>query len=316
MSEVSRVKGQSKSTRPTELLVLGIAHLTDRVQDAALAPAIERLARWKPDVIAVEQLPGELVDAYTREGGIYESLNVGGIDAARELAAIGRHHRSWPRPEAARIATAPETSAEDRVLAWLIAFEPWNALLAADHSSHLPPDVQEALARHAAQVGEVARVAVPLARQLGLDRLHHFDDHTGLECLNLAGQDWWERLCAAGYQDLVEPLVDRSDPPADVLKENIWPYWELLNSDDRVTESEEVESGVLVRIVDAFPVNRIRLAQWRTRNLYMAARLRTITAFAPGGRVLAIVGLAHKRPLHAALSVDQHDLRLVGLDEL
>lgn len=69
MSEVSRVKGQSTSTRPTELLVLGIAHLTDRVQDAALAPAIERLARWKPDVIAVEQLPGELVDAYTREGG-------------------------------------------------------------------------------------------------------------------------------------------------------------------------------------------------------------------------------------------------------
>lgn len=61
---------------------------------------------------------------------------------------------------------------------------------------------------------------------------------------------------------------------------------------------------------------RARNAQWRTRNLAMATRLRDATALIPGGRLLAIVGDSHVRPLRAALSVDQHDLELTDITDL
>lgn len=74
---------------------------------------------------------------------------------------------------------------------------------------------------------------------------------------------------------------------------------------------ERLESGGRADFPDPSGAVRARLAQWRTRNLATAARLREATGLVPGGRVLAMVGYSHARPLRAALATDQHDLRLL-----
>jgi hypothetical protein len=48
----------------------------------------------------------------------------------------------------------------------------------------------------------------------------------------------------------------------------------------------------------------------------MAGRLRSITGSYPGGRVLALVGHAHKGPLESALAADQWDLEIADISEL
>jgi hypothetical protein len=48
----------------------------------------------------------------------------------------------------------------------------------------------------------------------------------------------------------------------------------------------------------------------------MAGRLRAVTGGYPGGRVLALVGHAHKGPLEAALATDRWDLEIADISEL
>jgi hypothetical protein len=57
-------------------------------------------------------------------------------------------------------------------------------------------------------------------------------------------------------------------------------------------------------------VGRSRVAAWETRNLRMAANIREVAGFVPGGRVLVIVGSAHKPWLDAYLSM-MSDVRMV-----
>ena len=48
---------------------------------------------------------------------------------------------------------------------------------------------------------------------------------------------------------------------------------------------------------------RVRMAEWGTRNLRMAAHIREASADAVGGRVLTLVGAAHKPWLDAYLDM-------------
>lgn len=50
-------------------------------------------------------------------------------------------------------------------------------------------------------------------------------------------------------------------------------------------------------------VGRTRVAEWETRNLRQVANIREVASQRPGGRVLVIVGSAHKPWFDAYLSM-------------
>ena len=60
-------------------------------------------------------------------------------------------------------------------------------------------------------------------------------------------------------------------------------------------------------------VGRQRLAGWETRNMRMAANIREASAKAPGGRVLVVVGAAHKPWLEAYLDM-MSDVQIVDAE--
>lgn len=159
---------------PTELLVLGSAHLNAETTDAALQPTLERLLAWRPQAVAVEVLPGDVIQSYRLEGELYADLRVSGFPEALRLETQARKHRTWGRAEAEALALHPATPPSERVLAWLVALETVNALLAWTPDLLLPPDMADSMTAYAAWTGEIQ----PLARRLGHIRLHHCDDFT------------------------------------------------------------------------------------------------------------------------------------------
>ncbi len=105
---------------PTEVLVLGTAHLNHETTDTALALTLHRLEAWRPQAMAVELLPGEVIQGYRLEGPSYKDLRLGGYTTALRLEAEAKRYRSWTRSEAEAVALRGDTPSAERVLAWLV----------------------------------------------------------------------------------------------------------------------------------------------------------------------------------------------------
>jgi len=303
---------------PTQVLVLGTAHLNHEMPDAALRPTLRRLTDWQPDAVAVELLAGEVIQGYRAEGGSYADLRWGGFSSALQLEAEARQHRSWTRVEAEALALHPATPPAERALAWLVALEPANALLTWTPDLDLPGNVASAFARYAAHPSEVHRLAVPVARALDHPRLHHFDDFTDtrIERQIEALRQLWD---SPEFQVAVRqhPLMLRGpEKLRQAADTDYWEYLRFVNSPETVEESLDLEVGLYLRHPLPGGEPRSRVADWDTRNLFMAARLRMVTAHSPGGRVLALVGHGHKGPLEKAILALAPDVRLVALEEL
>lgn len=302
----------------TRLVVFGVTHLGRRgvpEPDEALVGVVDRIVQWRPDAIAVEVLPGDLVDSYLRLGGPYAGMRVGGLSEAATCAEAAGPYHDWDLWQARAIGADRGRSATERVLAWCAAYEPYTALLLTRTASDLPAQVRAALDAVVAKGSEVWRIAGVAAGHLGLDRLYPFDDHSE----GPGGQD----VSDTDHSDLMTSLAERAQPRVarieaelDEALDNgdLWPLWRRLNTPERVAASEELESGLFFG--SGTPLARRLLGEWRARNLLMAGRLRAVTALHPGRRVLAIVGQAHKGPLEAALRPGQSDVDLADVAEL
>jgi pheromone shutdown protein TraB len=62
-------------------------------------------------------------------------------------------------------------------------------------------------------------------------------------------------------------------------------------------------------------LDRNRAAMWEARNLAIAARIRAETAAHPGGKVLVVIGAAH-RPFIEAYLASMMDVQIVPLSQV
>lgn len=291
----------------TQVLIVGVAHLSAAVPDAAIARGRDLLRDWRPDLIGIENLPGHLVVEYEQRGGAFADFPVGGAPDARAGAAAVAAERPWDVWRARRVAVDPQSSLTDRVLGWLLAREPDNALLLPWREADLPEAAHTLLTRLEASPSERVRIGVAIAKEYGHRELIHFDDHAGVGLLDQLPPDWTE--IEDSYYRWHQPTA----PISAGNDHDHWAKWVGAAAPGFADSNEQSQSGIRVEHPDPSGVLRIRLAQWRTRNLAMAARLREATGLIPGGRLLAIVGSSHARPLRAALAQDQHDLDLVDI---
>jgi hypothetical protein len=303
-------------------MILGTTHLGRRERrepDEALEPIIERIERWRPHALAIEALPGELVDSYLRLAGPFADMQVGGLPQAAACAEAVRGMHAWDLWQAREVGQDRTRELDERVVAWCSAFEPYTALLLARSASSLPATVRTALASVEAHGDERHRVAGEAATRLGLERLHPFDDHGHGAATNDVPEAAFEEFIVALHAKAREhPSVALGDSEVQEALDHgdLWPLWRDRNSPEAVADSDELESGFFLEHGQPPELARAALAAWRTRNLLMAGRLRSITGSYPGGRVLALVGHAHKGPLESALAADQWDLEIADISEL
>jgi len=302
---------------PTQVLVLGTPHLSGAPDDfdpAVLAPLLDRLAAFDPDIIAIEALSGESIDALWRYREIYPESATSYGGRPMTMAAGVRHglQRDFPDAEAEVRRTladwpAEPTPAQRRRLAALFVAsgDPSSALvqwwrlepeerIAEDGVSRL---MVEQMAEYDTRKNENHMIGSRLAVRLGLERLYPIDDHSSDDIGSARIADLEALMSQAWMADLMRdpaftPLREASNnlrTPSQALD-----TYRMLNAPR--TGHTDANGQWLNMINRETPnaIGRTRVADWEVRNLRQVANIREAIAGQPGARVLVITGSAHK----------------------
>lgn len=311
---------------PTQVLVLGTPHLSGTPEDfdpAVLEPLLERLAAFKPELIAIEALSGESIDALWRYRAIYPEVATSYGGRMMTMAAGVRHGLQLDLPEAEAAARrtlaewpAAPTPAQRRRLAALFvaAGDPHSALVQwwrLDLAERRAEDGVSALmvtqlAEYDTRRNENHLIGTRLAVQLGLERVHPVDDHAGDDVLvqrqadveAFFSQPWVAELMA---DERFTPLRDASlrlRSPDEVMA-----TYRLLNAPATGQLDADLQWRSMLTRESPNGVGRTRVAEWEARNLRQVAHIREAIALKPGARVLVITGSAHKPWFDAYLSM-------------
>lgn len=312
---------------PNAVMVLGTPHLSNLPKSfdpATLAPLLDRLAAWKPDIITVEALSGPQCDFMRHYPDRYRDTIEGycwdpaparaatGLDVPAATAEMDRLLAAWPaRPTAAqrRHLAAVFLAAGDRGSALV----QWLRLAAPER--HAGDSLDAALL---AQLGELMTrrdetmlIAARLAARLGLDRVWPVDDHTAdapisdEKAYEAAITRAWDNPAAA-RRSATDKTIEANLTTGDALlalyrAENAPQLADLIFASD---------FGAALAEPSPQAFGRRYVGYWETRNLRIAANIRDILGIHPGSRALVLIGASHKPYLEAYLD-EMHDVSLV-----
>lgn len=305
----------------TQITVVATPHLyalADCLTPRSLDGVIEKLRAWHPDVIAVENMPAATVDLIEHRddafGGELRAMYPTSFEAGHAAQAELHVTATQARIELARAGTdAP--SAEQRVHLVLLlaaAYDYPSAVLqwaylddAGRAAAKLPTALHDKLETSRTAANEIYRIAVPLARSLGLARFALVDDFGGEEAW-MASFDAFKRDVdaspeaskpAAFYDEVTARGQAACRDPAAMLAHYRW-----MNGPAYARTDVETQWGMWFRTHFASKLDRARYAAWEARNLAIASNIRKATTLHAGKRVLVLYGAGHKPFLDAYLA--------------
>lgn len=301
----------------TQVLVLATPHLSNTPEgfDAAvLEPLLARLAAFNPDIIVIENLSGESIHGLKTYEAIYPEsaatyggrLLKGAALAEAELklglpeaeAEVRRTLREWPadptdaqRRHLAALFTAAGDTHSALVQWWRL---PEAGRIAGDGVS---PDLAAYFAEYDTRKNESHQIASRLAARLGLERVHAADDHHADDLLTFMQAD-----LMAFFEDVDLEAIIADPANAPIIKagerlttpQQALETYRFLNTPEAGVADVALQWQIMLDRPTPNDVGRLRMAEWEARNLRQVAHIREAMAAAPGGRVLVIVGSAHK----------------------
>lgn len=327
------LKGPPVGT-PNKVLVLGTAHLSGLPKSFApemLAPLLARLASWRPDGIATEDMSGLQCDNLRRYPFRYADTvrdycpdtgpasRATGLDVPAANAEAERLLAGWP--------TVP-SSAQRRHLAatFLAAGERGSALVQWLRLSPgerragdgLTDELVTALNKLKDRRNETSLVSAVLAAQLGLERLWSVDDHSAdtPNSKDPAEQKAHADAIARAWDN---PATRSRHAESERLEQGLarpnglLDMYRALNAQDAPMLAYRSDFGAALTEPSPQRFGRGYVGYWETRNLRMAANIRDVLSRRPGMRLLAIVGASHKGYYEAYLN-QMHDVMLVDAD--
>lgn len=326
-----KLKGPARGPA-NEVLVLGSAHLSQlpRTFDpAGLRPLLDRLAAWRPQAIAVEDLPGPQCDVMRRYPQRYQDSIASycwdpaparaatGLDVPAATAEAHRLLSAWP---------ASPTAAQRRRLAavFLAGGEQASAMV---QWLRLPPSerragdgldaaLAERLTRLQERRNESILIGSQLAARLGHERVYAMDDHTA----DSPSTD--QAAAGAAMSKAWDNPATKKRSSAFAAREKTLGTAEgvlaMYRADNAPGEAKlafDSDFGAALEEPSPQRFGRNYLGYWETRNLRMAANIREVLGERPGMRMLVIVGSSHKGYLEAYLH-QMHDVRIVDTGPL
>lgn len=317
---------------PTEILVLGTPHLSGTPEDwdpAVLEPLLERLAAFRPDAIAIEALPGLSISAMWQYREAYPEVAESYGGRAMVMAALARNGVALDMPDAeAEVRRtlaewpASPTAEQRRRLAALFAaagdphsaLVQWWRLAPAERiaDDNVPALLAEQFAAYDARRNENHLIAARLAVRLGLERVYPTDDQSDYldpalmeDMQSFMSEPWLaELLESPRFKPFVEASQHLNTP------EEALATYRMLNTPASAHADADGQWLNMINRPSPNQVGRSRVAAWETRNLRMVANIREVSAIHPGGRLLVIVGSAHKPWFDAYLRM-MTDVRVV-----
>ena len=327
----SEIAGQ-----PAQVLVLGTMHLSQlprSVDPKLFGPLLDRLARYKPQIITVKGLSGEECDTLLRfkpqhGADTFDTYcwptddleKATGLNVSQALAEADRTLAAWP---------SSPTAGQRRHLAMLFlaandrgsAMVQWLRLPDAERRTGdgLTQPMVDILERKGKPLNENYTIAAALAARLGLERIYEVDDHLADTAFDENSPE------GKAYAAAIQGAWNSSPPPAVRTEEermeanlrtgsDVVAVYRLLNRPETQRETIASDMGRAVSYAKAQPCGRQYVAWWETRNLRIAANIRSTLQKTPDARVLSIIGATHKGYLDAYLDMMQ-DIRLVDAEQ-
>ena len=314
---------------PNEVLVLGSSHLSElpaAFAPAHLAPVLDRLAAWKPQVITIEAVPGAQCEYLIRYKAIYPDTAdqycpdtaparaATGLDVPAATAEAERLLAAWP---------AAPTPAQRRHLAAVFlaggdpssAYVQWLRLPAGER--HAGDGIDATLATYLDARGtrrnENVLIAAVLAARLGLERVFPVDDHSSDSVIvdspayEAAIKRIWAEKSGPRLAE-IKAVEAKLGTPASTLA-----LYRFDNEPRQAMLAFDGDFGVALKDRTPELHGRHYADWWQVRNLRMVANIVAAMATRPGGRVLAIVGASHKGYFEAYLDM-MHDVRIADAE--
>jgi len=301
----------------TQVMVLGTLHLArEKVASSApLTSLLARLATWKPDLIAVEVLPGDRIHELELRGQatlMHKEVLEGFTGQQRKTGELARGQLGIDAVQAAQELLDPTKSQPParRVLLQLASYDLMNALLGW---SRLEPEGRKAipgtlgglLDRILARPDETNLIALALARTLDLPEVASVDAFEDALSIETVFPAWIRSNKAVSKADPAPTRFRRHERSLkdEALKAgDLLPYYRHLNSEAYAQGDVDEQWGAYLRSHFVDRSDRGRLGLWEERNLKIAANIRALAARNPGKRILVIYGAAHKPFLDAYLA--------------
>ena len=313
---------------PTQVMVLGTAHLAaiDGLEARHIAPLIDRLMTFNPQVITIEGVPGETcemmrlypseyaaaLDNYCFDFAPFRAESM--LDMGQAAARIRTLLSDWPEAPSAE-------QRRDLAAAFLAAGEPYSALVQWWRLDQGERRIGNGLGEvsvafldeRAASKSESTQIAARLAARLGLERVFTADDHSADLVLAPYGDALWVRM--QEIWDSGDP--DRADPyaraAADIVGGKVLAAYRFYNDPDTQRAAIGNDFRLAMNDGEGEQYGRVYNSWYQVRNLRMVSNVVAAGATSPGGRVLSVVGSSHK-PYFEAYLDQMHDIKLVSTD--
>lgn len=318
----------------SQIAVLATSHLSSLPADfdqSRLTPLLNRLAAFAPDKILIEALSGAQCDylreykfAYPDTAGQFcydptparQALKLSGAEASQQIAGLlANPAKDRPAAERRRLSALFMAAGNpaSAVVQWLRL--PQAERISADG---LTAELVSQLEKRSLQLNENISIAAALAVQLGHEQVYPVDDHTGDAAIGTMDENVfvpeirqiWDNEWANKRSTLLDQQQQHfiQNKSADVLQ------WYLqINSVEEARRAVAGDFGAAAGAKVPGNTGRKYLAYWETRNMRMAANIRE--NLGAGGKVLAIVGSAHKAYYERYLGVSS-DLKIVDIRPL
>nr|WP_295377911.1 DUF5694 domain-containing protein [Pseudoxanthomonas sp.] len=290
----------------TQMLVLGSVHLGERKEfkGEGLAPLLDKLAAFGPQVITIEAIGGEQCDLAARHPTVYgedycrstdKARVATGLDIPAALAGVNKALATWP---------ANPTPAQRRHLAALFlaasdpasAYVQWLRLPAGERRAGDGLDDALVLALRALETrnNESFQIGARLAATLGLERVHPIDDHTGDSHQLADTKAFGEAVMAAWKTDRTKLEAVIAEQDRLINAPDLLPLYRYINQPEVSWIYAENNLRGPLRATSAQHYPQIWVNGWEIRNLRMVANILETVRDRPGLRVLNIVGASHK----------------------
>jgi hypothetical protein len=298
---------------PAQVLVLGTVHLSqDLPKDAdptrSLQPLLDRLAAFRPEIIAIESIPGEQCELMARYPAVYGPIAdnpycgdnaaahaATGLDVPAAVAEVHRTLATWP---------AQPTAAQRRHLSALFlaanddesALVQWLQLPEAERRAGdgLDAVLVEQLRKAEAWNGESFRIAARLAARLGLPRVYPVDDHTGDSYDVDDEKAFGDAIGRAWASADAQTRPQRDHAQALLESGDMLALYRYINMPEVLRVQVAGDMGVAMQDAVSPHYGRWYVTGWETRNLRMVANTSATFRTHPDARVLVIVGSTHK----------------------
>lgn len=290
-----------------QVLVLGTVHLDAMPKEfdpKALAPVLDRLAAFKPDIITIESLPGEECDMAARNPAVYgedycisseAAKKATGLDIPGAMAEVNKMLKAWPAqptPAQRRRLASLFLAASDRASAYL----QWLQLPAAERrpGDGLDETLAAMLKKSETNNNENYQIAAKLGARLGLQRVYAVDNHTG-DNISIPDIEAFGQAIQAAWKSDRAALDAAEQAQAELSKQSsLLPLYQRINRPQNLQMLAEANVATAMRSPSPQHYPQIWVAGWETRNLRMVANIRATFRERPGARVLSIVGVSHK----------------------